>query len=358
MKLIDKYSKSIEKYKFDLYWVTDELISPYKLSFTEINHYDTLFLVLKSDDKIGIGEITTLPGYSNERIEDVWKLTKWCIDEWVDPQFIESDMLLEEIDGFSISAINTCLESYRQGLNKSNLILESNVIYTFNSIQDLMKDLKPNNINIIKVKIGSNVEYDYQKNSQIIDLCIKSRALDTYLRLDANQGYKIEEARVLLKNLSLCHTKIEYYEQLLHKNDKLNLFYLLDEFHYIKYLLDESVFTLQDYIDLKELYSRNIPRVKTKLFKLGSMKELYNFIMSDKIPNEVVLGNGVQSYIGTLYEVLCQKLCPKFKVNTFGEFNGVNKIKDRLKGIEFVDNKIRIDVKEIYKNVLNKLEEL
>jgi O-succinylbenzoate synthase len=61
--------------RLDLYRLAVPLTTPYRLSFTELKHFDTVMARAADDDgRSGWGEATLLTGYTEESIEQSFKL--------------------------------------------------------------------------------------------------------------------------------------------------------------------------------------------------------------------------------------------------------------------------------------------
>jgi len=53
------------------------LVRPYRLAFAAVEHYDTIVVeAVDSDGQRGFGEATVLTGYTDETIEDSWRVAR------------------------------------------------------------------------------------------------------------------------------------------------------------------------------------------------------------------------------------------------------------------------------------------
>src|SRR5512143_428034 len=53
------------------------LVTPYKLAFGPVDHFDTIVVELTDrDGRVGLGEATVLTGYTDETIDEAWRVAR------------------------------------------------------------------------------------------------------------------------------------------------------------------------------------------------------------------------------------------------------------------------------------------
>lgn len=349
-RCLETYHHNVGRYKIGCYIVETDLKRPYDLSFGRLEKFETIVVVLKDAIllNVGLGEVTVLPGYSDLTLEKIWSYTKSILPS-LSETFISSDELLDlEDDGFKTVALNTALESLRLGLDQLPPELRADLSFTLHDSDrvDQVLALQPN---VIKVKIGTDLGRDIAK---IKKLQGGLRGSGIKIRVDANQGYDYEQSRTFLKNIS--PENIDHIEQIMGKNQLADFSKLRQEFPDFDFLLDESVFSLEDYYNVKKMAATD--SVKLKLFKHGSMR--YTIKLAKEISEKVIFGNGVQSYLGSLYELYCFNLLKEAmgtKLDHFAEMNALNKIQNLFSGVAINDHSIKIYPSELIAEMTEKI---
>jgi len=349
MNCVSKYITIKDEMKLEAYYIKSPLLSDYNLSFGSIDCYDSIFVIISDNNKMGIGEVTNLFKYSRYTIDEVWNYTI----QWL------SDFSLNKLNSivrknFKSVAINLAIETYNDDfLNKiSNLKLEVPVSYTLTDVNDIdILDIISKFGDVFKFKIGKDI---YQDIYNIGYIQSKLRGTNFKLRLDANQGYSLLDAKKFLK--CVLDKNIEHFEQLLPRDQSYMNRELMKEFPH-KFILDESIFSNSDIAVMSE--SKTAHGVKLKLFKHNSIQETIDLIYN--IPDEfdIIFGNGVQSYIATIYEMYIFNEAKKIKqnLNPISEINGILKLSEQLGGVSYSGNKLIVNVRELINNFFKFLEE-
>jgi len=280
------------------------LKTPYVLSFKTIKAFDTIYVLKEHDGIIGIGEVTALPGYSEDTIEKLWAIQQGLLSK------SEPISLQSLSGGFKTVALETCRESFDRRLlyQKRDIIAKS---------AHLLDPPIGIDLDVIKFKIGKNLTADIEKIRNAQSYNYKFRA-------DANQGYSYSEAREILAEVS--GERAEYIEQPIRSENWNEMIALAHEYKDIRFLLDESVCSIAD-ID-RVISTKIIDAIKLKLFKCGSIKntlEMAEYALNRGL--EVVLGNGVQTIVGAYYELLCySELLAYTNFNKYSEINAPYKV--------------------------------
>jgi len=313
----------------DLYRTRIPIVKPYYLSFAKIDQFETFYCVLCISGREIWSEITPLFGYSSERENDVWArlnvIAKFILgnDVIAAREKIRKNFMQF---AFSVSPFLTAMDVY-EFMNHDE---EINFRYPLcavisgevqEEIIDNFQECVESGYQTIKLKIGKNYKND------IDHICLLSELAQKYsvdIRLDANQAYTYQEAQTVLRHI--MNETIEYLEQPL-KRDRWDEMQLLKSEFDFPLLLDESIWTMDD---LKLAYEKNACRyIKLKLYKHGGFNETRELIREAKaLSLNTILGNGVQSDLGCLYEAcLAQEYLPK---KYPGEMNGFLKQKEPL----------------------------
>ena len=179
-KILDKQVYEKKGGTYYCFLLSFPIKNPYELSFGTVESFDTIYVIKITENGIGAGEVTALPGYSDETIGDLW--------------FIQNEIAKDicNLDnygnGFKTVAFKTCLESYNSRWLIEDKQLHSNYAKICNKKYDL-------DAPVVKIKIGKSVDEDIKK--------VRNAQEHSYkIRVDANQGYSLEEALYFLDNIS------------------------------------------------------------------------------------------------------------------------------------------------------------
>jgi len=314
--------------KLSLFQFDCPLTESYHLSFGDVDHFSMIWALAESDDgKIGIGESTALPGYSDEDIETMWNFVGTHGRNFPGANanvIIESLIPYCETTPFAVTPLVTSVEML---LNPVEYPFSSSfsheLLATINAkekkiiLQELRRFLSLG-YKTLKIKVGWNVDADIERT-----LFIQSKiAGAAKLRIDANQGYSYEEAQAFVKGIQKdC---VELFEQPF-APEKWDEMERLSRISPVPLMLDESIHTAAD---LDRTIELNCARfVKFKLMKTGSLKRLEKLIYKAAQSGlGVVVGNGVAGEIGCYHEAL---IMSKFSASA-GENNGYLKQKYKL----------------------------
>ena len=284
------------------------LVSPYVLSFTTVKEIVTFVTVVKlEDDSEGIGESVPLPGYSEDTEQSILSTLGNALelaDLHDTSSFLEKCRALPDSSAFAISSLSTAVEHAIEMIDrprKLKIPLLAPLSSTINKRQLLenSRNLREAGFTVLKLKVGTDIFKDMESVE-----CILSNVVDDSfkLRIDANQGYSFAEASQLFALVSESRNlqHIECVEQPLSIDNWTEHALLMKLFPNVPLMLDESIFNSKDIERAAEIGAK---LVKLKLFKhagLTEVKKLADY--ASTLDLEVVIGNGVSTDIGNLFE--------------------------------------------------------
>ena len=275
-----------------------ELFHSFKISRSQNNWYDIVYIYLIDNDIIGRGEAAPSIRY-NESFNQIFTLLKKIV---LPKQIIDMDSLyqfilpqLRGIKSLEAGFNMAILDWWGQKTNK-----------TVSSLLDVSRSLIPStsftigisNLNDIGAKIEEAKSYKILKvklGTENIDKEIITeirRYTDKLIRVDANEGWSIDNAL----NLSfwLADRNVEFIEQPFPANELKNTAIL------------KKKSPLDIYADENSINSLNIPIIKDsfdginiKLMKCGSLEEGIKMIfLAKKYKLKIMLGCMVESSVG------------------------------------------------------------
>jgi o-succinylbenzoate synthase len=298
------------------------LNEPYHLSHRTVEAFDTIFLeVTLEDGRTGLGEATVLEGYSTETVEESWRQVTSLGEDLIGQDTAGAretmDAALPPSFRFTRSAIDSAIETAdRERLHPVTapvVGILSTELPTNETIPALKSQIG-NGFETIKVKIGFDPARDARRLSQLVEAV----PADIAFRVDANQGYDIEEAREFLRTAPT--ERLQLLEQPL-PVDHLDDHARLNDETDVTIMLDEEIEGREDVQAVAATTAAGA--VKFKLMKMGGWTATDRSIRAAQTCGlEVVLGNGVQSTIGCIYEAI---IWANTGIELAGEFNGWRK---------------------------------
>ena len=147
--------------------------------------------------------------------------------------------------------------------------------------------LKNSQVRALKIKLGSKegIEYDKMIYSQVIE---STKHSDISIRVDANGGWSLEEAKFMMK--WLAERGAEYIEQPLVEGDEDKLKFLF-EGRLLPIFIDESCRSAKDVAE----HYQYIDGINLKLMKCGGITEALNIL-------HVAKAHGLKTMIGCMSE--------------------------------------------------------
>lgn len=302
------------------------LREPYRLSFGTLTSFETLVVHLAGDGRAGLGEITPLPGYSDESIESACAALDGALP------------LLEAGAAFGavIEQVSTAAPFVASGLAVAKETWSMGIAAAFErsveravplvalcpgespqAAADAARRLTDEGYRTLKLKIAGDGVSVFEDIARIRAVAAVIDQ-DCDLRLDANQRLSGEAADTLVEEIS--GLPISLLEQPF-APDAWHATKRLAARSAIPIMLDESVNGASDITRAADIGVRH---VKLKLCKhpgMAATRDLIQLAQSQGLG--VVLGNGVQGPIGNYLEA---RLYEETNLKMAGEMNGFLKI--------------------------------
>lgn len=296
------------------------LRTPYKLAFGLVRQFDTLLVqVTDSDGRRGLGEATVLTGYTDETVAGSWalmqRLARACVGTGLDAA---RERLLTEVGDapFAVTALVTAIEMARgSGFLSTPAAAGVPLLGLVNAETEAdlhaeVDALLERGFRTLKVKVGFDAVADAQRLA-LIQRVVAGRAA---IRVDANQGFSVEQAKRFAAGMA--PDGIELFEQPCRAGD-WEAAAAVAAVSRVPMMLDESIYGVEDIERAAEL--RAARYVKLKLMKMGSLERLAAALdLIRELGMEPVLGNGVASEIGCWMEASVART----HVRNAGEMNG------------------------------------
>lgn len=278
---------------------------PFTIATGTMDYAQNLFIRIHTSEGItGVGECSAFPMIVGETQATCFEMAKDFARLWKNKAANDIDGRLQELDLFTAgnytakSAFDLALydiaakkanQPLYQYLGGERKPIESDLtigIGTPETMAQTAKDFVAKGVNIIKVKLGKDPADDIERIRQIREAI----GYNTRLRIDANQGWRYEDAVTALT--ALGKYDIQFCEQPMRRwNDEL--LPELCKLSPIPVMADESVFTHHD----AERIIRNkaCASINIKFAKSGGIHEALKI-------NEVAEKNGIPCMMGGMLE--------------------------------------------------------
>jgi L-alanine-DL-glutamate epimerase-like enolase superfamily enzyme len=301
------------------------LSTPYRLSLGTITELDLIFVRIQSSNSMrGFGEVATLDGYFDVGIDTIWSESTTLADRVVGTAIDRVDEVISSVE-YSLltksafaAAAKDLTENKSDPLRAPIVGIVSAQDGTDAAVKKATKQVRRGH-NTIKIKVG----FDPKNDAECIRAITHEISDAVSLRVDANQGYTLHEAREFLDMMDT--TQVALFEQPLPVGNIERHARLRAESS-VPLMLDEEV---SDKTSLQEIISTNAAdMVKFKQMKQGGPAAVRSLTeIARKHDLEIILGNGVQSDVGCLQEA---NLWDSLELETAGEFNGWHKQESSL----------------------------
>lgn len=313
--------------KVSLYRLRIPLKQPYKIATAEMKAFDLTIVAIQSDGREGLGEaMADVKGYFWENADGVWDFAREKGKRLLGMDLSKAHQTVSYFSQEQPCATTpflTSMEMLSQGPALAPPLTPTLVpmvgILQATDRDGIQKEIKTfirSGYTIIKVKVGFDPDQDLLR----VRLAQESLEANTLIRLDANQGYRFQEAKRLVENLDPYG--IEFLEQPF-PEDEWEAMVELSKISPIPLGLDESIYGMPSVE--KALRLKCARFVKFKLMKIGSAALLLEHI--EKCRNlglEVILGNGAAGEISAYHEALVASKA----TSRVGEMNGFLKQKE------------------------------
>ncbi|MGC8618594.1 MAG: dipeptide epimerase [Thermoplasmata archaeon] len=279
------------------------LTEPFRISLGTVYDYSGTILELKSDGSSGFGEGSTIREITGEAPPAVYETVIDLLLRLNGNRYVGLEDFLEDVyrsiyasptakNAIDIAIHDLLSKSY--GIHVTTFLggglraMPTSLTIGLGSIEENLKSLdtlKSVNAQLIKVKVGKDVELDIRRIRAI------SENLDSKpFFVDANQGYKLKDAVKVAKVLE--DTGGIFFEQPLEKHDLQNL-RLLRMQSSVPIMLDESISEPIDVIDA--ILTESADMVNVKLTKSGGIRKAFKTLVTAQ-------SYGIDSMVGCMIE--------------------------------------------------------
>ena len=299
------------------------LTKPYRLAFGDVHRYDTIVVAATdAEGRTGLGEATVLTGYTDETIDDAWRVARDFAARLAGAARDArraAVMHLAETHPFTATAFGTALEMLEPG----GLPPVSSAAVPLVGLLDAQGDeaiaaqfdaLLAAGYRTIKIKVG----FDADADARFVRAVQRAGRGRARIRVDANQGYTAEQGVAFVRALE--PDSIELFEQPCAAGDwdaHLAVARAAD----VPLMLDESIYGIADIEKAASLECAQF--IKVKLMKFATLEALTVGIERIRaLGMQPVLGNGVACDLGCWLEA---RVAARH-IDNAGEMNGFLKI--------------------------------
>ena len=276
--------------KMNLTAITIPLKEKFQVSFRFVTDTNVIILELETDEGItGVGEVVPLPRFNGQTVESITA----AIDRYMRPYIIgENPFKINKIinriskavieNNPAVCAVDLALHDLvarahnvpvvdllgGEVRNKILAVIEMPIENPEKSVKRA-KNIIEHGFKALKPKVGFN---PYEDAERVIAIR-KAVGKDVIIRVDVNQAWTIDQTLQFIKVTELEDARIELIEQPLPKWDLEGLAYLRTKTD-IPIMVDESVFTTQDALNVIKNKSADIINIKQNKSGgiIGSMK--------------------------------------------------------------------------------------
>ena len=309
---------SIER--FMLYRLRLPLTTPYKLALGTVRAFDTILVLARdSDGRTGLGEATILTGYTDETVEESWRVACALAAKAAGTGCAEAKDIIagrHRAAPFAATALTTAIEMLE---DHPLLRVEARTAVSLLAIVNAMDEAGiereiearlADGYGTLKVKVGFDADRDLER-VRLIQRLLGGRAL---IRIDGNQGYGRDDACRFAA--ALAPDGIELFEQPCAAGD-WEAATAVAGVAAVPMMLDESIYGLADIERAAEEGAAAF--IKLKLMKAGGLDRLAEGLTRIRaLGMTPVLGNGVASDVGCWMEACAARA----HIDNAGEMNG------------------------------------
>ncbi len=289
-----------------LYHTRIALTEPYVLSFSTVETIDVLVFKVRTDSgDEGVAEAVPLPGYTADTRESTEQALLYAMESCIgmEPEALFANFSLPMRHApFALSALMTAAEVAQGALQLDHtlrvpLLAPVSSSVDTQSVVDKIQQALDAGFRTIKLKVGRDIRADQATIKRILDWLPDKVAL----RIDANQGYSLDDAIRLTEAMDHPRNSlIELFEQPFPYDDWDTFRKFSRGIANVPLMLDESIVKDEDVERSAEV---GADYVKLKLFKHAGISGLLKLARKARdLGMKVVLGNGVATDIGNLIE--------------------------------------------------------
>ncbi len=314
----------------EIYRLCQHLKEPYHLAFGTFGAFDTFLAGVRTEDgRSAWGEATACTGYVPETGDDIWGFLCTHAPELIGSTPAEQIGRLLPFtthQPFAVAPILGALEKLDGENFPRSCVGEEAVVPLVGilsgdeeaSLETSFWSQVERGHTTVKLKVGFDVERDLRRAAFVQDLA--RQAPGVKIRIDANQGYSLEDARRFVRGLA--PEVVELFEQPFGTGDWGSQRALAPSSP-VPLMLDESILGTRDVERAAHLGCADY--VKFKLMKASSARRLSKQIaLAQRLGLKVILGNGVAGEIGCYHEA---KASLKAGLEAAGEMNGFLKVR-------------------------------
>ncbi len=300
------------------------LRKPYRLPFAVLERFETFYLSLEGEGRSGFAEITPLPGYGGETVEEAARaLSDAARELGAGKPVTEVSARLARRYPFTASGLACAFETWAEGEDGAfSAPLRTDVLLaglcagdTPAEIAAEARRLVGEGYTVLKLKAGRNPETE----EALVRAVAKELPPEGSLRLDANQAYAPADALELCRRLEDL-SPIALLEQPFEPEMWSESARLISSTCF-PIMLDESIWTKEDILRAVDCGARY---VKLKLCKHPGMEATTRLLEEVRRHRlGIVFGNGVQTALGNHLEARLYLRCG---LSTAIEANGFAKV--------------------------------
>jgi len=306
--------------RLDLYRLAVPLTTPYRLSFTKLEHFDTIMIrAADGDGRSGWGESTLLTGYTEESVEQSFRLAGETANAILGMPLEEAKAHVSQLDThapFTATALYTAMEMLQdEALLQTNGNTRVPLLAllhgeTPEALTVEIEDGLSQGYDTFKVKVGFDADKDLERVGTIQRI-VAGRAR---IRIDANQAFDENDACRFAA--ALDPEGIELLEQTCAAGN-WDAAKAVAAVSTVPLMLDESIYSLDDVNRAAELGCASF--IKFKLMKAGGLSKLAAALAHIRaLGMTPVLGNGVACDLGCWMEACIAART----IDNAGEMNG------------------------------------
>jgi L-alanine-DL-glutamate epimerase-like enolase superfamily enzyme len=299
------------------------LTKPYRLAFGDVRRYDTIVVeATDAEGGVGLGEATVLTGYTDETIDDAWRVARDFAMQLAGEARIArraAVLRLAATHPFTASAFGTALEMLEPHAAPAAPPSAVPLVGLLDARGDeaiaaQFDALLAAGYRTIKIKVG----FDAEADARFVAAVQRAGRGRARIRVDANQGYTADQGVAFVRALDA--DSIELFEQPCAAGD-WDAHCAVARAAGVPLMLDESIYGIAD---IEKAASLECARfIKVKLMKFATLEALTAAIGRIRaLGMQPVLGNGVACDLGCWLEACVAAQ----HIDNAGEMNGFLKI--------------------------------